>query len=70
MFLKLALAEKVIASAPLDAKQAGNLEYLYTKRSMLEEACCDAIAFQKEIPVYFIEVASRMNNCSSRNGRA
>jgi hypothetical protein len=70
MFLKLAIEGKVIASAPLDAKEAGNLEYLFTKRSMLAEACCDTIALHEKTPVYFIEVASRMNRFPSSRKRA
>jgi hypothetical protein len=61
MYLKLALAGRVIASAPLDAKEVGNLEYLYTKRSLLTETCCNLIASQRENPVYYIEVSSKMN---------
>lgn len=62
MYLKLALAGKVIASAPLDAKEARNLEYVYTKRCLLEEACSSLLQPLPEKPVYYIEVSSRMNN--------
>ena len=61
MYLKIAIAGNVIASVPLNAKEAGNLEYIYTKRCQLTEACSDAIHRQKEFPVYYIEVASKMN---------
>jgi hypothetical protein len=61
MYLKLAIADHVIASVPLNALEAGNLEYVYTKRSLLAEACCDTIHAQNELPVYYIEVPSRMN---------
>lgn len=69
MYLKLALAGKVIASAPLDAKEAGNLEYLYLKRSLLTEACSDLIATQRENPICFIEISSRMNKIHVRRRR-
>lgn len=61
MYLKLAIAGQVIASVQLNAQEAGNLEYLYTKRSLLAEACCETLHAQNELPVYYIEVASRMN---------
>jgi hypothetical protein len=61
MYLKLAIAGQVIASVQLNVQEAGNLEYIYTKRSLLAEACCDTIHAQNELPVYYIEVASRMN---------
>jgi hypothetical protein len=61
MHLKLAIGGNVIASVPLNEKKAGSLEYIYTKRCMLTEACSTTIATQKELPVYFIEVASKMN---------
>jgi hypothetical protein len=61
MYLKIALAGNVIASVPLNASECRNLEYIYTKRQLLTEACSMAIAAQRENPVYFIEVASRMN---------
>ena len=61
MYLKLAIAGQVIASVQLNVQEAGNLEYIYTKRSLLAEACCETIYAQNELPVYYIEVASRMN---------
>ena len=61
MYLKLAIAGNVIASVPLNAKEAGNLEYLYTKRSLLMEACSNTIASGRENPIYYIEVPSKMN---------
>lgn len=61
MYLKLAVAGKVIASVPLNVKEASNLEYLYTKRFLLTEACSPLLHAQKENPVYFIEVDSKMN---------
>lgn len=62
MFLKLAIDGNTIASVPLDAAEAGNLEYLFNKKSLLSEACRTEIARQAVLPVYFIEVASKMNN--------
>ena len=61
MYLKLALAGKVIASVPLNEKEVSNLEYLYTKRNLLTEACAALIYAQTERPVYYIEAASKMN---------
>ena len=61
MYLKIAIAGNVIASVPLSAKEAGNLEYIHARRRLLTEACRDAIQAQNESPVYFIEVASKMN---------
>ncbi len=61
MRLKLSIGGNVIASVPLNVKKAGSLEYIYTKRCLLTEACATAIAAQEELPVYFIEVASKMN---------
>ena len=69
MYLKLALAGKVIASAPLDVKEAGNLEYIYLKRSLLTEACSNLITSERENPVYFIEVPSKMNGSLSTKRR-
>lgn len=61
MYLKLAIAGKVIASVPLNSKEATNLEYIYTKRCLLTEACGSFIQAQEDKPVYYIEVPSRMN---------
>jgi hypothetical protein len=61
MHLKLSLGGAVIASVPLNEKEVGSLEYVYAKRNLLTEACSLAIALQKESPVYFIEVGSKMN---------
>ncbi len=61
MRLKLAVGGQIIASIPLNAKKASSLEYVYTKRCLLTEACSAFIAGQSETPVYFIEVASKMN---------
>ncbi len=61
MRLKLAVGGQIIASVPLNAKKATNLEYVYTKRCLLSEACAATIAAQPESPVYFIEIASKMN---------
>lgn len=62
MQLKLALSGTVIASVPLNAAEAANLEYVYAKRSLLTEACASLIATYGEQPVYYIEVPSKMNN--------
>jgi hypothetical protein len=61
MYLKLTIGGNVIASVPLDAEEATNLEYVYTKRCLLMEACSYLIASQEETPVYYIEVPSKMN---------
>lgn len=61
MRLKLEIGGHVIASMPLNVTEAGNLEYIYAKRCLLAEACANAIASEAELPVYFIEVESRMN---------
>lgn len=61
MRLKLEIGGHVIASMPLNVAEAGNLEYIYSKRCLLAEACSAAIVDQTESPVYFIEVGSRMN---------
>lgn len=61
MYLKVAIAGQVIASVPLNAREAGNLEYLYTKRCQLAEACVELLHAQSESPVYYIEVPSKMN---------
>lgn len=61
MRLKIAIGGNVIASIPLNEKEAGSLEYIYDRKSVLTEACAFAIAAQKEAPEYFIEVSSRMN---------
>lgn len=61
MHLKLAIAGNVIASVPLNAAEATNLEYVFTQKGMLTEACAAMIVAQKDEPVYFIEVPSRMN---------
>ncbi|HEV7333068.1 MAG TPA: hypothetical protein VGN63_18680 [Flavisolibacter sp.] len=61
MYLKLAIAGDVIASVQLNAQEVGNLEYIYTKRSLLTEACSETIHAKNEFPVYYIEVASKMN---------
>lgn len=61
MYLKIAIAGNVVASVPLNAAQAGNLEYVYSKRTLLTEACAAMIVSQKDEPVYYIEVPSRMN---------
>lgn len=62
MQLKLALAGTVIASVPLNAAEAANLEYVYAKRILLTEACAPLIAAVGEPPIYYIEVPSKMNN--------
>lgn len=62
MYLKLAIAGNVIASVPLNATEAGNLEYVYAKRTLLAEACASMIVSRKDEPVYFIEVPSKMNS--------
>jgi hypothetical protein len=61
MQLKLAIAGRVIASVPLNEKEASNLEYIYTRRCLLTEACSALILSETEKPVYFIEAASKMN---------
>ena len=61
MYLKLAIAGNVIASVPLNGKEARSLEYIYAKRSQLTEACSATIVSQTEQPVYYIEVPSKMN---------
>lgn len=61
MYLKLAIAGHVIASVPLNTAEAGNLEYVYSKRCQLTEACAALIVSQKDEPVYYIEVPSKMN---------
>jgi hypothetical protein len=66
MYLKVAIAGQVIASVQLNAREAGNLEYLYTKRCQLTESCVDTIQSQKEFPVYYIEVPSKMNRAANR----
>lgn len=50
-----------MASIPLNAHEAANLEYVYARRCLLTEACAMLIAAYKEQPVYYIEVASKMN---------
>jgi hypothetical protein len=62
MRLKLAIGGNVIASILLNEEKAGNLEYVYTKRCLLTEACADTIASQADKPVFFIEVPSKMNS--------
>jgi hypothetical protein len=62
MRMKLALGGNVIASIPLIEEKAASLEYIYDRRSLLAEACAHTIAAQTELPEYFIEVSSRMNN--------
>ncbi|RZJ99704.1 MAG: hypothetical protein EOO46_22195 [Flavobacterium sp.] len=66
MYLKLAIAGRVIASVPLNAREAGNLEYLYTKRCQLRDACVEALQLQKEFPVFYIEVPSKMNRLANK----
>lgn len=61
MYLKLAIAGNVIASVPLNSNEVSNLEYVYAKRSLLAEACCNILSLQEETPVYYIEVPSQMN---------
>lgn len=61
MRLKLAVGDHIIASIPLNAEKATSLEYVYSKRCLLTEACAATIAAKAEVPVYFIEVASKMN---------
>jgi hypothetical protein len=61
MYLKLAISGNVIASVPLNASEAGNLEYVYSKKTLLTEACAAMIISQKDEPVYYIEVPSKMN---------
>lgn len=61
MYLKLAIAGKVVASVSLNAREATNLEYLYSRRCLLTEACSAFIDADTEAPVYFIEVPSKMN---------
>lgn len=69
MYLKVAIAGQVIASMPLNAREAGNLEYLYAKRCQLTESCVDTIQSQKEFPVYYIEVPSKMNRVANKKQR-
>lgn len=61
MRLKIQIGSHVIASMPLNEAEACNLEYIYSKRCLLAEACAAVIANETESPVYFIEVESRMN---------
>lgn len=61
MRLKLEIGGQVVASLPLSKTKATNLEYVYTKRNLLAESCAAALAGIADAPVYFIEVASRMN---------
>jgi hypothetical protein len=61
MRLKLAIGGQVIASIPLNSRKAANLEYVYSQRFLLTEACAATLATQAETPVYYIEVASKMN---------
>ena len=62
MYLKLAIAGNVVASVPLNATEAANLEYVYAKRTLLTEACASMIFSQRDEPVYYIEVPSKMNS--------
>ncbi|NTS42030.1 hypothetical protein HRG84_14070 [Flavisolibacter sp. BT320] len=66
MYLKIAIAGQVIASVHLNAREASNLEYLYTKRCQLKEACVEALQSQKEFPVFYIEVPSKMNRVADK----
>lgn len=61
MQLTLALADQVVVSIPLDKKQKNNLEYLFYQRAEIRDAFASLIASQSEPPVYYIEVASKMN---------
>ncbi len=56
----------MIASMSLNAKKAGNLEYVYTKRCLLTEACAGTLSSQAEKPIFFIEVGSKMNRRPQR----
>ena len=61
MRLNLEIGGQVVASLPLSKTKAANLEYVYTQRSLLAESCAATFAGQAHTPVYYIEVASRMN---------
>ena len=61
MRLKLSIAGKEFASIPLDEKKASSLDYLHAKRRLLMASHSDFIASQKQSPVCYIEVASKMN---------
>ena len=64
MQLKLAIGNKVIASIPLDTKKASNIDYINAKRRLLNVSHYATIVAFNEPPVYFIEVASKMNKPS------
>lgn len=61
MQLKLSIAGKEIASIPLDAKRASNFDYLNAKRRLLMATHTSVIASQKQLPVCYIQVGSKMN---------
>lgn len=61
MHLTLTIAGNVIASVPLNRKEVSNLEYVFTERCLLTEACLNTIVAHPEKPVYYIEAPSRMN---------
>ncbi len=61
MRLKLAIGEKIIASVPLDKKFASSPDYIQAQKHLLTLTNLALIDSQDEPPVYYIELASRMN---------
>ena len=61
MRLKLAVAGKEIASVPLDASRINSHVYLQSKQRLLAMANLHWFHQSEEPPVYYIEVASKMN---------
>jgi hypothetical protein len=61
MRIKLSVAGKEIASVPIDAGKAKNWDYLQAKRRLLTTMHFLKIQQEKEPPVYYIQVSSKMN---------
>ncbi|HET7897280.1 MAG TPA: hypothetical protein VFL47_06415 [Flavisolibacter sp.] len=61
MRLKLTVAGKEIASVPLDASRINSHVYLQSKQRLLAMANLHWFHQLEEPPVYYIEVASKMN---------
>ena len=62
MRLILSIAGKVIVSVPLDQERWNSIDYIQAKRRLLTSVHASTILLHAEQPVFYIEVASRMNN--------
>ena len=62
MRLVLSVGEKVIASAPVDAKRVNCLNYLHAKMRLIRSIHKLTLATFKEEPIFYLQAPSKFND--------